>query len=32
MGCGASKDAQREAEYQTALQERNKEHEKVVAR
>lgn len=32
MGCGASKDAQREAEYQTALQERNKEQEKVVAR
>lgn len=32
MGCGGSKDAQREADYQTAVRERKKEEEKVIAR
>ncbi|BGP41123.1 guanine nucleotide-binding protein subunit alpha [Rhodotorula kratochvilovae] len=32
MGCGGSKDAQMEADYQTAVRERQKEEEKVVAR
>jgi hypothetical protein len=32
MGCGGSKDAQREADYQAAVKERQREEEKVVAR
>jgi hypothetical protein len=32
MGCGASKDAQREAEYQTAVAERKQEEKKEVER
>ncbi|GJN90002.1 hypothetical protein Rhopal_002997-T1 [Rhodotorula paludigena] len=32
MGCGGSKDAQMEADYQTAVRERQKEEEKAVAR